>query len=85
MSVWPYPREAVKAFEAIEFDALIATAIADECEGSAKALKYLPEASKRRIAQLERRAKALRQLIQLAGFMSGRVDRLDILETPVRR
>lgn len=85
MTSWPYPRQPIEAFEAMEFDATIGETVATEIEGSANALKMLPEASPRRIAQLERRALALRRLIRLAGFMSGRVDRVYAIEQPVRR
>lgn len=85
MTSWPYPRNHIDAFEAIESDALIVEAVASEIEGSVKALKMLQEANPRRIAQLERRVSSLRRIIKLAGYFSGRVDRLDALEQPVRR
>lgn len=85
MTAWPYPRQPIPAFDVMERHALIAETVAMEIEGSANALKMLTETSPRRIAQLEHRVLALRTLARLAGYMSGRVDRLYAIEQPVRR
>jgi acyl-CoA reductase-like NAD-dependent aldehyde dehydrogenase len=84
MRRFPYPTEALTGFEAMEADALLLERLAEEMEQSKAALHQLgalPEVTK----ALENRLKRLRRIAACLGYMAGRLDRLHLLNEPVRR
>ncbi|NBJ24102.1 hypothetical protein [Microvirga arsenatis] len=84
MRRFPYPTEALSGFEAMEADAMLLERIAEESEQSLSALKQLG-AKPEIMTALENRAKRLRRIAACLGYMAGRLDRLHLLNEPVRR
>jgi hypothetical protein len=85
MSRFPYPADPMGGFEAMEADAMLLERIAEEAAQSASILKKLPNASLDAARALEVQAKRLRRVAACLGYMAGRLDRLHLLNEPVRR
>ncbi|NBJ13318.1 hypothetical protein [Microvirga arsenatis] len=68
----------------MEADAMLLERIAEESEQSLSALKQLG-AKPEIMTALENRAKRLRRIAACLGYMAGRLDRLHLLNEPVRR
>lgn len=85
MSRFPYPTEQLTGFEAMEADAMLLEHLADDAEQSASVLRKLPNASLDAASALDIRAKRLRRIAACLGYMAGRLDRLHLLNEPVRR
>lgn len=85
MSRFPYPTEPLAGFEAMERDALLLERLAEDADQSAAVLKKLPSASIDAAQALETQAKRLRRIAACLGYMAGRLDRLHLLNDPVRR
>jgi hypothetical protein len=75
----------MSGFDAMEADALLLERLAEEAEQSATVLKKLPSGSLDAARSLEARAKRLRRIAACLGYMAGRLDRLHLLNEPVRR
>lgn len=85
MRRFPYPTEQMSGFEAMEADAILLERLAEEAEQSASVLRKLPSASLDAARALEVQAKRLRRIAACLGYMAGRLDRLHLLNEPVRR
>ena len=81
---FPYPTDPMAGFEAMETDAMFLERLAEETDGSASALRQIG-AQPDVIIALENRAKRLRRVAACLGYMAGRLDRLHLLNEPVRR
>lgn len=85
MKRFPYPTEALSGFEAMEADAMLLERLAEEVDQSASALKQLGYTNHADLLGMEKRAKRLRRIAACLGYMAGRLDRLHLLNEPVRR
>jgi len=85
MSRFPYDADPMKAFDQIEADALALETLSREMDQSADAIEKLEDGSKSAVDLLRIRAKRLRRIAACLGYVAGRVDRLHLLNEPVRR
>lgn len=85
MNLFPYPTDALKGFEEIEVDALTLDALAGEMEQSASVIWRMDGGSQAAARLLKNRAKRLRRIAACLGYIAGRLDRLHLLNEPVRR
>lgn len=85
MSRFPYDVNPAKAFDQIEADAIALDTLSREMEQSAEAIEKMPDGSKTAVDLLRIRAKRLRRIAACLGYVAGRVDRLHLLNEPVRR
>jgi len=85
MRRFPYPTDPMTGFEAMELDAMLLERLAEEMEQSASVLQGFGDTARASVPALEIRAKRLRRIAACLGYMAGRLDRLHLLNEPVRR
>ncbi|WP_201829621.1 hypothetical protein [Microvirga zambiensis] len=85
MNRFPYSLNALQAFDEIEADALALEALAEEREQAGAAIQKMEGGSLDAARCHLLMAKRLRRIASCLGYMAGRVDRLQLLNEPVRR
>jgi len=80
---FPYPTDPIKAFGAMEADALMLERKACEMEASATAIEKMPSGSKLAARRLRADAASYRRIISFLGLMSGRMSNFHKLYEPV--
>lgn len=85
MNRFPYSTKPLEAFDQIESDAMALEAISTELDQSADVIEKLENGSQEAVQRLRNRAKRLRRVASCLGYIAGRVDRLHLLNEPVRR
>lgn len=85
MRRFPYPTDPMSGFEAMELDAMVLERLAEEMDQSRSVLQQIGHSNRDALTALENRAKRLRRIAACLGYMAGRLDRLHLLNEPVRR
>ena len=84
MNRWPYSTNPLTAFDEMEMDAPAIEALAIERDSSADALEKMLDASPAAVRAHRLTAKRLRRIASALGYIAGRVDRLHLLDAPIK-
>jgi len=85
MNRFPYSTDPVQAFDQMEAEALFLENLAGEREETADVIEKMEGGSREAANSHRITAKRLRRIASCLGYMAGRVDRLHLLNDPVRR